>query len=321
MHTRTLTLRVDRIRRLTAEVLSFDLVHPAGLALPAYRPGAHLDLHTPGGFMRQYSLAEAPPASGAPLRYRIGVKREPAGRGGSAALHDRVREGDLLAVGAPRSHFGLAGGAGPHLLLAGGIGLTPLLAMAQQLSRERHAFRLCVFARSPAHLPFRDELEALAPHVALHLDEGGPTLSLDRLLADPAPGSQLYLCGPAGFMAAARRAAAAWDPACIHVEHFAPPDDDAATGQGEPFELHLLQRGIRVPVAAGQSAVEALHDLGIVVPTSCEQGLCGTCVVEWVQEPGGAAPDHRDHCLSGAERAGKVALCRSRGKGVLAIRL
>lgn len=334
---RTLTVRVSRKRRLTAEVTAFELVHPWGRTLPAYEAGAHIDVWLPGGFMRQYSLARAadvsadPAARGGCTRYVIGVKREPAGRGGSASLHDRVHEGDLLAIGTPRNAFPLHPAAQHHLLLAGGIGLTPLLAMAEQLDREHRAFTLCVFARSRAHLPFADALAALGPRVRLHLDEpagaegGHPAQHLDipALLRQPGPGTHLYLCGPAGFMQAVLAAAAHWPEERVHLEYFAPPADAAGAAHDEPFTLVVAGRGLVVPVAADQSAVDALHDLGIEVPTSCAQGVCGTCVVPLARDPAapvgsavapGGEPEHRDHCLSATERRAKVALCCSRAR-------
>jgi vanillate O-demethylase ferredoxin subunit len=324
---RTVTVRVSRKRALTAEVTAFELTHPWGGCLPGYRAGAHIDVQLPGGFARQYSLAcaqqlnAAAPGAGC-ARYVIGVKREPAGRGGSAALHERVQEGDLLAISTPRNTFPLHGEARHHLLLAGGIGLTPLLAMAEQLQREGASFTLCVFARSRAHLAFADELAALAAQGAdlrHHFDEpalpvqGAHAQHLDipALLREHAPGTHLYLCGPGGFMQAVLAAAAHWPEDSVHLEYFAPPATEA--GSEEPFTLVIAGRGIEVPVAADQSAVDALHDLGIDVPTSCSQGVCGTCVVALAQVPGNE-PDHRDHCLTATERRHKVALCCSRAK-------
>ena len=314
---RILTVRVDRITRLTPEVSSFELVHPAGRPLPAYEAGAHIDVHLPGGFTRTYSLARAPQAGAAPTRYLIGVKREPASRGGSAALHERVRAGDLLPIGSPRNTFPLHAGARHHLLLAGGIGLTPLLAMAQQLAAQGALFTLCVFARSRALLPFADELAALGAAVRLHLDDPSAPEKLDlrALLAAPAPapGAHLYLCGPAGFMQAALEAARHWDEDRVHLEYFAPPTQADGQAEDRPFVLRLARRGIEVPVPADASAVDALHDLGIDVPTSCAQGVCGTCVVPWTA----GEPEHRDHCLSATERRQKLALCCSRAKSVV----
>jgi len=324
---RTLTVRVARKQRLTDDVTAFELVHPWGRTLPGYRAGAHIDVYLPGGFMRQYSLAQAetPAAPGAAgcARYVIGVKREGAGRGGSASLHERVHEGDLLAISTPRNTFPLHAEARRHPLLAGGIGLTPLLAMAQQLAREGHPdFTLCAFARSREHLAFANALAALAPHVRLHFDEpaAGPAaqrLDIAALLRVHEPGTHLYLCGPAGFMQAVLAAAAHWPPECVHLEYFAPPAAEAGAGSDEPFTLVIAGRGIEVAVAADQSAVDALHDLGIDVPTSCSQGVCGTCVVPLASAAQGgplAEPDHRDHCLSATERLAKVALCCSRAK-------
>jgi vanillate O-demethylase ferredoxin subunit len=320
MPDRVLTLRVERLAPLTPEVALVEFGHPWGGRLPGYTPGSHLDVHLPGGFMRQYSLARAmpPSADGRCERYVIGVKREAASRGGSASLHERVRAGDLLAVSAPRNTFALVEGASHHLLLAGGIGLTPLLCMAESLAAAGRAdFTLCVFARSRALLPFAEALESLAHRapgcVRLHLDDPSEPdkLDLHALLAGRAPGAQLYLCGPGGFMAAARRQAAAWPDEAVHVEYFAPP---AGSPGGdlpmEPFVLQLARSGVRVPVAAGQTAVAALHDLGLDIPVSCEQGLCGTCVVGW----SAGEPEHRDYCLSGAERRQRVALCCSRAR-------
>jgi len=307
---RTLTVRVARIRRETPEILSFELAHPWGRALPGFEAGAHIDVRMPGGFARQYSLARAPGSDAD--RYLIGVKREAASRGGSASMHERVREGDLLPISAPRNTFPVQAGGRRHLLLAGGIGMTPLLAMAQSLARQGADFALCVFARSREHLAFADALAApeLAPHVRLHFDDGAEKIDLPALLREHAEGTHLYMCGPAGFMAAVRKAASHWPEEAVHAEYFAAPGDSSVPA-GRPFSLRLAQRGFSVPVAADQTAVDALHDFGIDIPVSCEQGLCGTCVVP----AEGEGAEHRDFCLTSAERRHKVALCCSRARG------
>lgn len=312
---RTLTVRVARIARQTPEILSFELAHPAGRALPGYEAGAHIDVHMPGGFSRQYSLARHDGGEGgSATSYLIGVKREAHSRGGSASMHARVREGDLLPISAPRNTFPIRAEAKRHLLLAGGIGLTPMLAMAQALARAGADFELCVFARSDEHLAFAQALRAapLAPHLRLHLDDGpaAPKIDLRQLLAERAPDTHLYVCGPGGFMQAVRDAASHWPEDAVHAEYFAAPADVAGS-TGKPFVLRLSQRGIRVPVAGDQSAVDALHAVGIDIPVSCEQGLCGTCVVAGE----GEGAEHRDFCLTRSERGRKVALCCSRAKG------
>ena len=319
---RILTVRVSRIIRQTPEILAFELAHPRGRELPSFSAGAHIDVHLPGGFMRQYSLAQAAQPGDTGERYVIGVKRESASRGGSAAMHDRVQVGDLLAISVPRNTFPICAQAQRHVLLAGGIGMTPMLAMAQQLARDRADFTLCVFARSREHLAFAQALAepALAPHVRLHFDaaDSNEKIDLRGLLATHPPGTHLYLCGPAGFMKAVQAASSHWPDDCVHLEFFAPPDAGADAEANEPFALKLAQRNITVEVASDQSAVEALHDLGIDVPTSCEQGICGTCVVGFL----GGEPDHRDFCLSATERTKKLALCCSRAKsGTITINL
>ncbi len=308
-----LTVRVVRIARQTPEILSFELAHPWGRPLPAYEAGAHIDVHMPGGFSRQYSLARAP-AQSTTGNYLIGVKRESVSRGGSASMHERVREGDLLPISAPRNTFPLREEAKHHLLMAGGIGITPMLAMAQALAARGAPFTLCVFARSEAHLAFSEALRdpALATHLRLHLDQGDARhrIDLQALLAERVPDIHLYVCGPGGFMQAVRHAAAHWSDDTVHVEYFAAPTD-ATIAAGMPFTLKLLQRGISVPVAADQTAVDALREVGIDIPVSCQQGLCGTCVVEG----DGDSAEHRDFCLTMTERHAKVALCCSRAKG------
>jgi len=243
----------------------------------------------------------------------IGVKREPLSRGGSASLHERVAPGDLLAVSTPRNTFPLQPQASHHLLLAGGIGLTPLLCMAQQLQAQGASYTLAVFVRSPQHLPFAVAVQDLGPVARVHFDEPpqAPKIDLAQLLAQRVPGCHAYLCGPAGFMQAARAAAAHWPEDAVHLEYFAPPDGLFASTHDEAFVLRLTERGIDVPVAADQTAVEALHRLGIDVPTSCEQGVCGTCVVALAA----GEAEHRDYCLTPGERLKKVALCCSRARG------
>jgi vanillate O-demethylase ferredoxin subunit len=332
MQDRTLTVRVARIQALTPDVKAYELVHPWGGRLPAYTAGAHVDVHTPGGFKRPYSLARAAGNAPAPARYVIGVKREPASRGASAAMHEQVQVGELLAISTPRNSFALQDGAGPHWLLAGGIGLTPLLAMAEQAVLEGRDVHLFVFVRSRQHLAFADALAALGTRVRYHFDDPAAPEKIDlaALLSPTAAarpaGAHLYLCGPAGFMQAARRAAAEWPEDWpeerIHAEYFAAPEGSADTSRGDPFELRLALSGSRLQVGADQSAVQALAAIGIDVPTSCEQGLCGTCVVPWRASEGGGEPVHRDFCLSGGERRHKVALCCSRARsGVLVVDL
>jgi vanillate O-demethylase ferredoxin subunit len=298
-----LQVRVAAKHRAADGIAAFDLAAPDGRPLPAFEAGAHIDVHVPGGPVRQYSLYEPPqPGAAAPLRYRIGVLREPASRGGSAALVDRVQAGDLLTVSAPRNHFALDAAAEHCLLFAGGIGITPILCMAEQLAREGRSFELHYCGRSAARMAFVDRLRDApwSSRVHLHVDQGPAEQRLDAraALGAPAPGRHLYVCGPAGFMDAVLDAARAlgWADAQLHREYFsAAPAGHAADG---PFELELRRRGVVVAVPAGQSAAQALLDAGVPVSLSCEQGVCGTCLTAVLA----GEPDHRDLYLTDAER-------------------
>ncbi len=287
-------------KTLVAEgVATFDLVPVGGDSLPPFDAGAHIDVHVPDGPVRQYSLYELPAE---PRRYRIGVLRDPASRGGSARLLEAVREGDVLAVSPPRNHFALAAGAQHSLLFAGGIGITPILCMAQQLAREQRSFDLHYCGRSLQRMAFVGNLRdaSYAPNVHVHVDDGAPQQQLDARAAigSPAAGKHLYVCGPTGFMDHVLGTARAlgWDEAHLHREYFAAaPVDHSADGA---FELELRRSGRVIRVAADQSAAQALLDAGVPLALSCEQGVCGTCRTPVLE----GAPDHRDLYLDDAER-------------------
>lgn len=295
----TLFVRVARKRQEAQGIASFELVHPDGQALPPFSAGAHVDVHLPGATVRPYSICSAPHERS---RYRLCVLREPASRGGSSALHDAVAEGDVLRIGRPRNLFALAEGASHHLLLAGGIGITPLLSMAHALAHEgaRFALHYAVQARGRAALLADIEEEGLAPHTTLYCssDRPGTRMDIGALVAGAPVGTHVYACGPARFVQAVQEAAAAqgWAGSRVHVERFAAEvvhhDGDAA------FELVLARSGRVVPVPAGRTAAEALADAGVAVPTSCEQGVCGTCLLRVT----GGQPDHRDLYLSPGEQ-------------------
>ncbi len=297
----TLTVRVARKWAETPEVCALELVAADGGALPPFEAGAHLDVHLPDGLVRQYSLCNDPAET---RRYLIAVLREAESRGGSVAVHDALREGDTLTIGAPRNHFQLAESAAHSLLLAGGIGVTPLLAMAEALAARGADFSLHYCTRNAARVVFGSRLAQppLAGRVQLHLSEGphADRLDIAATLAAAAADSHLYVCGPARFIQAALDAAHAlgWPEARVHREFFAAPEVEAA-GPEQAFELHLARSGLTVRVEAGQSAVEALHAAGVEVPVSCEQGVCGTCLTTVLE----GTPDHRDAYLTDEERA------------------
>jgi vanillate O-demethylase ferredoxin subunit len=295
----TIEVRVAR-KRLEAEgICSFELEAVDGRPLPSFSAGAHVDVHLPGGQLRQYSLCNRP---GETRHYELGILLDPASRGGSKALHEQVQEGERLAIGLPRNHFPLVDGARQSVLLAGGIGVTPILAMAEALA-EQHAdfaFHYCARSRRGAAFLERIASASWAARAQFHFDDEalGQRLDLAALLGDPAPDRHLYVCGPAGFIDAviAAAATAGWPESTVHYERFA---NSLAPGESGAFEVVLAHSGRVVAVPAGQSVVEALAAVGVELPVSCEQGVCGTCVTRVLE----GEPDHRDAYFTPAEQA------------------
>lgn len=296
-----LPVRVARKAVEALDICSFELVAADDQPLPAFSAGAHLDVQVPGGLTRQYSLCNAPHET---HRYLIGVLRDAASRGGSAAMHDRVREGDVLTIGAPKNHFPLAPQARRHLLLAGGIGITPILCMAEQLAASGADFALHYSTRSRERTAFHDRLRAsaFAERVAFHFDDGEAAQRLDlaALLAAPQAGTHLYVCGPRGYIDAVLAGARAhgWPEAQLHREYFA--GGDAAPAAGDTaFEVQLASTGRVIAVPADRTVVQALAAAGVEVQTSCEQGVCGTCLTRVLA----GTPEHRDLYLTPEEQA------------------
>jgi vanillate O-demethylase ferredoxin subunit len=296
----TLLVRVARKHTEALGICSLDLVPADGATLPAFEAGAHVDVHLPGGLVRPYSLCNPP---GDTQRYQIAVLRDAASRGGSRAVHEAVPEGATLRISAPKNHFPLATDAPHHLLLAGGIGITPLLAMAEQLARQGEGFELHHCIRSRERTPFlqRVAASAFARQVQHHFDDGDAAQKLDiaaTLRRTPA-GTHLYVCGPQGFMDAVLAAgrAAGWPEERLHREYFAAaPVDHSNDGN---FELEIASSGRVIPVRADQTALAALLAAGFDIPMSCEQGVCGTCLTRVKA----GTPEHHDQYLTPEEQA------------------
>ena len=300
--TTTLNVLLAAKRQEADDICSLELRPLPGQSLPRFEAGAHLDVHLPNGMVRQYSLCNDPAEAD---RYLLGVLRDPASRGGSAAVHDALSEGQTLTISAPKNHFALVKEAPRYLLLAGGIGITPLLAMAEQLLREGADFRLHYATRSLARTAFRERLSAprFAGRVQLHLDDGAPEQRLDiaaALAAAAGAGTQLYVCGPQGFidavLAAAR--AAGWDEKNLHREYFGSSTPVHSADEGS-FEVQIKSSGQVVAVPAGKSVVQALEAVGVHIVTSWEQGVCGTCLTRVLE----GVPDHKDMYLTPEEQA------------------
>ncbi|WP_321819716.1 MULTISPECIES: PDR/VanB family oxidoreductase [unclassified Burkholderia] len=299
-------------------IVGYELAPLSDDSLPDFEAGAHIDVHLPGGLVRQYSLVDLPDERS---RYRIGVLRDPQSRGGSTCLHDDVRAGDTLSISAPRNHFALHRGPERSLLFAGGIGITPILCMAQQLAREHRPFDLHYCGRSLSRMAFVERVQQLSsaddPHarVQVHVDDGpdGQHLDAHAAIGTPSADKHLYVCGPTGFMDHVLQTARAlgWDDAHLHREYFAGPTLEPSDEDG-PFEIEIHSSGEVIEVGAGQTAAHALLDAGFNLPLSCEQGVCGTCMTGVLA----GEPDHRDLYLTDDEKARNDSFmpCCSRAK-------
>ena len=298
-----------RLRRMAWEadgVLSLEFVAPDSSALPAFEPGAHVDLHMPDGQVRQYSLCGDPADRST---YRVAVRAVEGGRASGAILRD-LRPGALMAVGLPRNAFAFE--ASPnYLFVAGGIGITPLLPMMRQATRAGAAWRLLFCTRRAAGAPFLAEARALGGEVTLHASELGARLDAAARLAAVPPETMLYCCGPEALMAAVEVATRHWPAGAVRFEWFAPrsrPEGEVAGA----FAVHCARSGVSLAVPPARSVLDALSDAGITVARSCEQGICGTCECRVLE----GEVDHRDSILSAAERAANQVMmpCVSRAK-------
>jgi vanillate O-demethylase ferredoxin subunit len=312
-----ITVRVARKRREAEGICSFELEKPDGGALPAFSAGSHIDVQVPGGPVRQYSLCNDPTEK---HRYRIAVLREVASRGGSTGMHDAVEEGDLLAISEPRNHFPLVH-AQRTLLFAGGIGVTPLLCMAQRLAATGADFTLHYSTRSAARTAFHEEIRGsgFADKVQFHFDDGAvdQILNVPAALGTPDEGTHLYVCGPAGYINHVLQVAQGmgWPQAQIHTEYFTAAPQD--TTRDRAFDVKLASSGKTVRIEAGQTVVQALAAQGIEVLTSCEQGVCGTCITRVLE----GECDHRDLYFTDEEKGkhDQFTPCCSRAKSAVLV--
>ncbi|HLH48841.1 MAG TPA: PDR/VanB family oxidoreductase [Roseiarcus sp.] len=310
---------VRKIRVETSEIRSFVLESASGGPLPAFEAGAHIDVYPLPGICRQYSLVNDPADNS---RYVLGVKREPNSRGGSTAMHGQLTEGSRLKISRPRNNFALRVNSGRSLLMAGGIGVTPLLSMAQALAAKRADFVLHYFARSAQELAFRDFItrSPWADHVLYHFGLVPPVLNdvLDEILSAPGRDDVIYLCGPNPFMDVVRSSAeqANWPARSLVLEHFSAEPPKLTPGDSE-FVVRLAKRGIELLVPSGKTIISVLREAGIEIKTSCEQGVCGTCLTAVID----GEPEHNDVFLSDEEReSGRLMTpCVSRAKSKLLV--
>jgi ferredoxin-NADP reductase len=304
-----LQLRLQSVRYVTRDIQVFEFVDPEGAPLPPATPGAHVDVHLANGITRSYSLLEADPQ---PARYLVGLKRDPNSRGGSRYMHETLRVGTSLSLSAPRNLFPLKEDAEHTVLVAGGIGITPILCMAQRLDALGASFELWYASRSRADLAFVPELARFGDRVRLHVDdEAGAVLDLAAIVAAAPAGAHFYCCGPAPMLAAYEAATAGRAPDTVHLERFGAAQPVA--GGGEGFLVALARSGLELRVPADATVLQVLTENGIAVDSSCEAGICGCCEVAVLE----GEVEHRDEVLTPAQRACNTSMmvCCSRARG------
>jgi ferredoxin-NADP reductase len=305
-------VRVSAIRLLATDILAFDLIAADGRPLAPFTAGSHVDVYTPSGVVRQYSLCSDPRERNF---YTIAVKNELAGRGGSTSMHANVEVGTLLGIAGPRNHFPLLTHAKSSVFVAGGIGITPIYAMIQTLAANDGDWTLHYCARSEEHAAFHDELTLHYPSRVKRYFSESPLLDPREVLRDIGAESHLYCCGPAGLMKAVQDAGSPDDAARLHFEWFSAPAAPHAENQG--FEVQLASTGAVLEIPPEKSILHVLREQGIDVPCSCEEGVCGSCETRIVS----GEVEHRDALLTAAERQANrsmmVCVSRARGRVVL----
>jgi tetrachlorobenzoquinone reductase len=307
MASETLQVRVRALIWEAPGVLSLELAAADGSALPAFAPGAHIDLTLPDGTLRQYSLCGDPANTS---HYRIGI-RAVTGGASSSFVHGRLRPGELLTVSTPRNNFPLLD-ASRYIFVAGGIGVTPLLQMMRTASARGRPWTLLYCNRNASEAPFLDEIQALGGEISLHASDAGTRLDVAKRLGTVETDTVVYCCGPERLMLAVQDATAAWPDGSVHFEWFTPRSRPADEIDGS-FEVVCEQSGITLVVPPEKSILVSLTEAGIDVPRSCEQGICGTCEVRVLS----GEVDHRDSILSSSERAANQSMmtCVSRARG------
>jgi len=298
-------LVVTEVEHAAQDVVALTLRDPGGATLPAWTPGAHVDLLLAPELIRQYSLCSSPSDS---HTIRIGVLRERDGRGGSAFVHDRLTAGATVRVRGPRNHFPLAGSPA-YLFIAGGIGITPLLPMLAEADAAGADWELWYCGRSRATMSFTGELARYGDRVHLVPKDEQGRLDLASVLGAPRADTLVYCCGPERLLADAEQHCAGWPAGALHLERFAARAVQAPLSERE-FELVLARTGITLTVPAGRSVFDVVQDAGVSVLGSCHEGICGTC--EQVVLEGEV--DHRDSVLSAEEQAASetMMICVSR---------
>lgn len=294
-----------------AGIAVLDLEPLNGVALPSFTAGAHIDVHIGGELIRQYSLCNDPANN---KSYRIGVLNDPNSRGGSVKIHQEFAQDQQIKISAPRNHFPLFEGAKKTILAGGGIGITPMMAMAYTLQKNDELFELHYCTRSKGAGAFEQELvKEFGEQVIFHYDDADKSqlFSPEAIFSPVDKNTHIYVCGPTGFMDWIINNAKdmGYPSEQVHFEYFSADVDIS----GDSFEVYCDQSDITVTVGAQESIAIALRKAGIKVSMSCEEGVCGTCITDVLE----GIPDHRDLFLTDEEKEDndQIALCCSRAKG------
>lgn len=299
-------MRVARRRPLTAQITEFVLVPLKDMVLPPFTPGAHITVKTPAGAMRRYSLVGG---SEEPKEYVIAVKREPFSRGGSASMHDDALEGAELEIEPPENDFSLTE-ADRYLLIAGGIGVTPIYSMAQELKRQNKPFDIIYCTRSPEETAYLTEMtQAFSSRLLVHHDQGDRNKVYDFWghFEEPQK-THVFCCGPQPLMEEIKALSGHWPEGRVHFEDFKPVE--VVRANDIEFDVELARSGEIVTVPADRSILETLRDTGHRTVSSCESGTCGTCKTRLIE----GDVDHRDMVLMDHEKGNTIMICVSRAK-------
>jgi len=294
----TLAVKVSKKELIADGVMYLGLIDPKGEDLPTFTAGAHIEIQLPNGLIRPYSLCGSPAVR---TSYELAVLLEPNGRGGSKSVHEEIVLGAKLRISHPKNHFPLAV-ANHSILFAGGIGITPILAMAEKLSDEGRSFDMHYCSRTPSRTAFIDRIQAapFSSKVQFHFDDGveEQKLKASEILKNADPATHIYVCGPKGFMDHVIQTAKDlnWLDTQIHFEYF--KSEPVKKVDDGSFEVEYRPSGLVLRVPADMTVAQALLDAGVEVPLSCEQGICGTCVMQVIE----GDPDHRDMCLSDEDK-------------------
>jgi ferredoxin-NADP reductase len=294
-----IVVEVHAIKRESASILSYDLRLPGGGSLPAFAPGAHIDVHLEVGLSRSYSLINSVAER---FRYLIAIDRASPSRGGSRWIHENVSIGDILRISSPRNHFALEVNAPHSVLIAGGIGITPLLAMCRHLEAHQRSWELHYCVRDQERAAFAMELSRQYMHgrVSMYLSMVHGRPDLNSIADHAATGTHFYCCGPPGMLEAFLRATKQRDPRFVHTEHFTGAPAVRAGG----FDVILATCGRTLRVNTGETILDRLIEEGIEVPNSCREGVCGSCEVPLIA----GKADHRDMILTDAEKEANTSI-------------